>query len=92
MESPINLCSPMRGSPGVGHGRASREPTPAKPAVEISVDTSVDSDAILRAIEGIIPGFVDHSDADRVGGQSPTRQERVPKYSSKATKGDDQGI
>ena len=54
----------MRGSPGVGHGRASREPTPAKPAVEISVDTSVDSDAILRAIEGIIPGFVDHPDAN----------------------------
>ena len=32
--------------------------------METSVDTSVDSDATLPAIEGIIPGFVDHPNAD----------------------------
>ena len=48
----------------IDHGRASRKPTPARPAVEISVNTSVDSDATLPTIESIIPVFVDHPDAD----------------------------
>ena len=43
----------------VGHGRTSEVPAPAQAAMVKSAETSVESSALLPAIEGIMPCFVE---------------------------------